>query len=242
MDGAQAGNTARPWVLHFHGGAFTRGSLGEGAPVARALAAAGATVAALDYPLAPEAPFPQAIELGHAVLRWLALPRHARRRGALLVAGEEAGGNLAAAVALMARDRAGPALAGQILLSPLLDVCVATASQRQAGAGAAGCPCDAGWRAYLPRPADAAHPYATPGTALRLARLPRSLLLTAADDPLRDETRAYARRLGAAGVPVELRELGEPTGWPASYARAADAPWSAALRRHLHRFLHDLSL
>src|SRR5204863_8543292 len=133
-------------------------------------------------------------EAAHSALECL----HKRRRawaGAasrVFVAGEEAGGNLAAAASLMARDRAGPALAGQILFSPMLDVCVATASLRRAQAGPVGCRWADGWRQYLPRASDAMHPYATPGAAVRLSGLPPTLLVTAHDDPFRDETEAYA--------------------------------------------------
>ncbi|MBA3479887.1 MAG: alpha/beta hydrolase fold domain-containing protein, partial [Lautropia sp.] len=92
-----------PLVLHFHGGAFVGGSLDTGVLLAELLARAGSIVVSLAYPLAPEHPFPQAAEDGHAALAWL--HRNRRRLGGegavVLVAGEEAGGNLAAAVCLM---------------------------------------------------------------------------------------------------------------------------------------------
>lgn len=228
-----------PLVLHFHAGAFVGGGLDEGAAVAGLLVDAGAAVVAIDYPLAPAHPFPQAVEAGYAALQWLERQRRrlAVTRAPLFVAGEEAGGNLAAAVAMMARDRAGPELAGQILLSPMLDVCVGTASQRDAKAGPVGCRWADGWRAYLARGADALHPYATPGSAQRLAGLPPTLLASAADDPLRDETTAFATRLREAGVAVELALLDEPTGWPRSYQSGAPRPWAAALGQHLNQFL-----
>jgi acetyl esterase len=230
-----------PLVLHFHAGAFAGGSLAGGVAVARAFAEAGTTVASVDYPLAPAHPFPRAVEAGYAALQWL--ERESRRlagaRVPLFVAGEEAGGNIAAAVAMVARDRAGPELAGQVLMSPMLDVCVGTASQRDARAGPVGCPWADGWRAYLPRAADATHPYATPGAAQRLAGLPATLLVTAQDDPLRDETQAFARRLLAAGVPVQLSVLGSATGWPRSYLRGDDAPWRASLRERVQPFVRS---
>jgi acetyl esterase len=237
--------TTTPLVLHFHAGAFTGGSLADGAAVAQLLAASGAAVASIDYPLAPDHPFPQAAEAGYAALAWAERQRRrlATTRAPLFVAGEEAGGNLAAAVAMMARDRGGPELAGQILLSPMLDVCVATASQRRAQEGAAqACPWAAGWNAYLARACDAMHPYAAPGASLRLAGLPPTLLITAADDPLRDETRAYARRLRAAGVAVRIEELPGPTGWPRSYAQPGGdttTAWAATLRERVAPFLTD---
>jgi acetyl esterase/lipase len=115
-------NLPTPQVLHLHGGAFVAGAPADGCCVAALLRQAGASVHSFDYPLAPDHPFPQAVESAYAVLAGMQ-PR--RRCAPLYVAGEEAGGNLAAALALMARDRGGPALAGQILLSPMLDVCVA---------------------------------------------------------------------------------------------------------------------
>lgn len=218
-------------VLHFHGGAFVGGSLDASATVPRVFAAAGAAVASVDYPLAPAQPFPSAVEAGYAALVWLDRQRR-RLAGAttpIFVAGEEAGGNVAAAVAMVARDRGGPALAGQILLSPMLDACVGTASQRQANNGPVGCPCADGWRAYLAQASDALHPYAVPAQSLRLAGLPPTLLITANDDPLRDEALAYAGRLQAAGVLVQTQVLTLATGWPRSYQRPDGAPWLGVL-------------
>ena len=235
---------ALPLVLHFHAGAFVRGSLAEGEVIAGVLASAGAVVASMDYPLAPDHPFPQAAEAGHAMLLWA--ERKRRRLGAkskqIYVAGEEAGGNLAAAVSMMARDRGGPELAGAILLSPMLDVCLATASHRNARTGPVGCLWADGWRAYLPRAEDAIHPYAAPGASLRLAGLPPTLLISADDDPLRDETRAFAKRLHAAGVPVQVEMLTAPTGWPSSYLEPGPAPWAAPLQARLERFIHPPNL
>jgi len=138
---------------------------------------------------------------------------------------------------LMARDRAGPPLAGQLLLSPMLDTCVGTASLRRVNAGPVGCPWADGWRQYLANASDATHPYAAPGRSMRLAGLPPTLLLTAVDDPLSDETHAYAQRLREAGVEVREAVLPFATGWPASYRRASQAPWADAVREHAHRFL-----
>jgi len=233
----------KPVVLHFHGGAFVGGGLDEGSAVANAFAAAGAAVASIDYPLAPEHPFPGAAEAGYAVLQWLDRQRRrlADRHAPLFVAGEEAGGNLATAVAMMARDRAGPALAGAVLLSPMLDSCVATASHRHAKAGPVGCPWADGWRAYLSKATDALHPYAAPAHSLRLAGLPPTLLITATDDPLRDETQAFARRLRTAQVPVQESLLPGPTGWPRSYRHTDAVPWSVALVERLRPFLHAVA-
>jgi len=226
------------WILHLHGGAFVGGSLDSGAPVAQLLAETAGLVVSLDYPLAPANPFPRAAEAAHAAL--LALDRQRRRvaPGApLLVAGEEAGGNIAAAAALMARDRAGPVLAGQILLSPMLDVCIGTASQRDARDGPLGCRCADGWRAYLPKAGDAVHPYATPADSVRLSGLPPALLVTANDDPQRDETLAFDRRLRAAGVPSRAVVLPMRTGWPCSLALPEPGAWATPLRETLRHFI-----
>lgn len=248
--GRRIGRGPTPLVLHFHGGAFVSGTLQCGATIAHLLADAGAIVLSIDYPLAPENPFPQAAETGHAVLTWLY--RHRRRLGGdgspLLVAGEEAGGNLAAAVTLMARDRQQPPLAGQILLSPMLDPSLGTASQRDgADPGAGCCPFANGWSKYLPRISDADHPYASPGASMRLTQLPPTLLLTAADDPLRDETLAYAVKLRKAGVPVAQAVIETPTGWPRSFTQRAridcaeaQADWTISVRDHFRRFMLQL--
>lgn len=230
-----------PLVLHFHAGAFVSGGLDSGELVAGLLAEAGAVVVSIDYPLAPAQPFPAAVEAGHAALEWAHRQRSrlAGPAASLWVAGEEAGGNLAAAVAAMARDRQQPPLAGQILLSPMLDTCVATASLRKAQAGPVGCRWADGWHDYLAGPDDAIHPYAAPGRALRLAGLPPTLLVTAEDDPMRDETRAYAERLREAGVFVEQARLPAPTGWPCAFMQTpqTEPPWAAPLRESLRRFL-----
>jgi acetyl esterase/lipase len=191
-----------PLVLHLHGGGFVRRPTMTPAPMARLLTAAGATVVSLDYPLAPEHPFPQPLQAAHAALAWMHMHRGdlAGSRSPLIVAGEEAGGNLAAALALMARDQGAPQLDAQLLLWPMLDPQLATASVRQARAGHAQCPLAEGWHAYLPRCADAAHPYAAPLHSQRLRGLAKALIVTSQGDCLRDEALAYAVRLRAAGV------------------------------------------
>jgi acetyl esterase len=236
--GGERRHEGMPLVLHFHAGAFIAGSLDEGATVAGLLAEAGALVLSLDYPLAPAHPFPQAVKAGYDALTWA--DQHRRRlataRAPIYVAGEEAGGNLAAAVAMVARDRAGPEIAGQILLSPMLDACVGTASQREAKAGPVGCRWADGWHTYLAREDDALHPYAVPARSMRLAGLPRTLLVSAADDPLRDETQAFAERLRTAHVPVELALLEVKTGWPLSYLQGGTPPWAEPLAARLRGF------
>ncbi|WP_399677782.1 alpha/beta hydrolase [Xenophilus sp.] len=210
------GAAGAPLVLHFHGGTFVCGSLDNGRNVARLLCAAGARVVSLAYPLAPEHPFPKPIEVGYAALEWVYKQRVklAGKGARVFLAGEEAGGNLAAAVALVARDRGHPPLAGQILLSPMLDPCAGTASVREATCSDAPCKWATGWQSYLRRPMDTMHPYAVPGSSLRLADVAATLVLVGPDDPMRDEALAYAKRLQAAGIPVTAAVLPNDSQWP----------------------------
>jgi acetyl esterase/lipase len=209
-------------VLHLHGGTFDSGSLASGEAVATTLAEAGAIVISLPYPLAPEARVPQALETAYAALETIALDkaRWVGKRAPLYVAGEEAGGNLAAALAMMARDRHGPLLAGQILFSPMLDSCLGTYSFRHAEAGPVGCRWADGWHAYLGSPERAAHPYATPANASRLSGLPPALIVSAEDDLLRDESVSYGLRLRAAGGEATVQVLDGPSHWPEAFAEA----------------------
>ncbi len=237
----RAGGNA-PLVIHFHGGAFITGSLDSGEPMASLLAQAGSVVVSVDYPLAPAHPFPQAVEAGYAVLEWVYKHR-VKLAGAaprIFLAGEEAGGNLAAAVTLVARDRAHPPLAGQILVTPMLDPCVATASLREAIGPQVQCIWSEGWGKYLKNPMDAEHPYAVPGQTQRLAGLPATLVMTGSDDPMRDEAQRYAERLEAGGIPVTFSLLDGQTGWPASLTEEAAASDCSAcevsVRRQLAEF------
>lgn len=228
-----------PLVLHFHGGNFASGGLDCGAALARLLESAGAVVVSLAYPLAPAHPFPQAVETGYAALQWLHRQR-GKLAGAgarLFVAGEEAGGCLAAAVALVARDQAHPPLAGQILVAPMLDPCTGTASLREAVGMATQCRWAEGWQQYLRSPMDAEHPYAVPSRTLRLAGLPPTLVLTGEDDPMHDEALAYAARLRAGGIAVTANVL-PVTGWPESLdgATRRECSCSAAVEEHFRAF------
>jgi acetyl esterase/lipase len=175
-------------------------------PFAEALQAAGAQVLVMPYPLAPAHPFPAALDAAWAQLQQLAA---SRPRGARLgVAGVEAGGTLAAALALRARDE-GLVLSAQILISPTLDPMLASASARDAHLGDCQCPLATGWREYLGASCDAAHPYATPLATSRLAGLAPALLIIGNEhDPLRDDARRYAERLQGAGVTQHLIPVG----------------------------------
>lgn len=211
--GRKKAGQVSPVVVHFHGGAFVSGDLDNGCAVASLLEGVGAVVVSVAYPLTP---FPQPVDAGYEVLKWV----HRNRtklggQGALVyLAGEEAGGNLAAAVGLMARDQLHPPLAGQILLSPMLDPCAGTASLREATGDATGCKWAEGWRNFLRHPRDAEHPYAVPAGALRLAGLPPTLVLVGDTDPMHDEALAYAARLESAGLRVTCHVFSKTAQWP----------------------------
>jgi len=237
---------AAPVALYLHGGAFTGGSAATSERLPALLTEAGAVAVSADYPLAPEYRFPFALEAMFDVLGALqrCCAEWASRRSSVFVAGEEAGGNLAAALALMARDRQA-ALAGQILLSPMLDPVMGTCSLRSAAVGAVGCPWADGWHAYLGSPDKAAHPYAAPLGASRLAGVAPALLLSAQDDPLRDESETYARQLRKAGVRVQHHVLPAPTNWPFAFATPANdatqSLWAAAVVDHLKTFFASVA-
>jgi acetyl esterase/lipase len=202
-------------IVFFHGGGFVGGDLQESDEFLRHLAQCNdeRAVLASNYTLATVSPFPAAVEDAHAVLLWAT--KNKAKLGwsgkKLVVAGIEAGANLAAVGALMARDRAAPKLAGQILVMPMLDPGLSTGSMRQLN----GCPdreklssdCAAAYRGYLPHAADRAHPYASPLRSTRLKNLPPALILSAEDDPLCDEAEQYGAKLINAGVRTTVRRM-----------------------------------
>jgi acetyl esterase/lipase len=201
-------------IVFFPGGGFVADALESGDPFLRILAArTGYRVLASCYTLAQVAPFPAAVEDAHAVLNWAA--RHRKKLGwngeRLITAGIEAGGNLAAVSALMARDRGGPALAAQLLLMPMLDAGLSSCSMRMIsgtpGAERAAGACAHGYRGYLPRAIDRVHPYASPLQSRRMKGLPPALILSADDDPLRDEAEQYGAKLIGAGVKTLVKRL-----------------------------------
>jgi acetyl esterase/lipase len=196
-------------VILFHGGGFVRGGLDAIAATAQTMSARlGLVVATPEYTLATVQPFPAAAEDAYAALAWAGTA--GRRRGwdakRIAVAGEEAGGNLAAATAMMARDRGVPALAAQILVGPMLDPSLSSPSMQRVVASAAHAPglCGACYRTDLPNTADRLHPYAAPASSTRLAGLAPALIVTCDDDPLRDEAEHYGAKLIAAGVTTQV--------------------------------------
>lgn len=194
-------------IVFFPYGGFAVVDLDECDEFARVLSAhTGYRVLMSSYTVAAVRPFPAAVEDAHAVLDWTAR-NHARLgwNGAnLIVGGIEAGGNLAAVSALMARDRGGPALAAQLLIMPMLDPGLTSCSMRSFAGQEE---CVAGYRRYLPRPLDRTHPYACPLQSSRMKGLPPALILSADDDPLRDEAEQYGAKLTAAGIKTVVRRL-----------------------------------
>jgi len=201
-------------IVFFPYGGFVSVEMDDAEGFAVALAQrTGLRVLVSAYTTALERPFPAAVEDAHAVLKW-ATRNRARlgwNGGLLLTAGIEAGGNLAAVSALVARDRGGPALSGQILIMPMLDPgltsCSMRAAAEQGGAARAASACAAGYRGYLPRALDRTHPYACPMQSSRMKGLPPALILSADDDPLRDEGEQYGAKLAAAGIRTTVRRL-----------------------------------
>ncbi|MGK7900725.1 MAG: alpha/beta hydrolase [Hormoscilla sp.] len=165
-------------------------------------------VVSVDYRLAPEHKFPAAPEDAYAATQWVA-ENAAEIKGdrtRIGVGGESAGGNLAAVVTLMARDRGGPSLVYQLLFDPVTQYGFDTESYRKYGKDYL-CTKDVMvwfWNHYLPTPLEGKNPYASPLHAVDLSNLPPALIITAELDPLRDEAEAYGDRLRQAGVPVKI--------------------------------------
>ncbi|MFC7242232.1 alpha/beta hydrolase [Catellatospora aurea] len=198
-----------PVLVYFFGGGWTLGTIDTSDAVCRNLAnAAGCLVVAAGYRLAPEHKFPAAVHDCHAAVRWVAA--NAAEIGAdparIAVGGDSAGGNLAAAVTLLAREDGDLALAGQLLVYPNTDHRSHTASLRESTDPYLFNATSVAWywANYLATPEDGLNPLASPLRADSLAGLPPALVVTAEYDPLRDQAEEYARRLGREGVPVTL--------------------------------------
>jgi acetyl esterase len=191
--------------VFIHGGGWVIGDVNLSDALCRRLAAgAGCEVASVEYRLAPEHPYPAPLDDAFAVLNWAAT----LGRGPLVVAGESAGGNLAAACAIRARDAGGPGLAGQFLAYPVTDHDFTTQSYRQIG--------DRNWLLstadmkwfwdqYCPPEVDRNDPLLSPLRLTDASGLPPAMVCAAELDPLRDEGLAYAKTLAQSGAPVRVR-------------------------------------
>ena len=233
----------RPLVVHFHGGGWVIGDLDSHDTACRHLAReAGAGVLAIDYRLAPEHRFPAAVDDALAAFEWAAANADALGfdPARVAVAGDSAGGNLAAVVAQLTTRAGGPRPAAQFLAYPVTDVSTKHPSYRLFAEGFLLTERDMDWfRAhYLPDEATAGDPRVSPLLAPDVSGLPPAVVLTCGFDVLRDEGEAYARRLEQAGVPVTLRRS---TGLIHGFCNAVGvSPLSRDATREGFRLLRDL--
>jgi acetyl esterase len=205
-----AGDGPRPLIVYYHGGGWVIGDLETVDKPCRTLAnRTGAVVASVDYRLAPEHAAPAAFDDCYAATVWLA--EHADELGVdaskIVVSGDSAGGNLAAAVAQAARDRNGPAIAGQALIYPVVNYDWSSPSLEENGDGylLTRSSMQWFWAHYLGAEDHTGNPYVCPARAESLAELPPAFVGTCEFDPLRDEGELYAAGLKEAGVDVTTR-------------------------------------
>jgi len=205
-----AAPSPRPLLVYFHGGGWVIGDLDTHDGLCRFLAAnADVAVLSVDYRLAPEHPFPAAVEDAQAALAWASA--EGQKLGIdssrIAVGGDSAGGNLAAAISLLARDGGGPQPAMQLLIYPVTNAGGKQASRQLFATGFMLTQADMDWfdHHYLPEGTDFDDPRISVLRAENLAGLPPAYVTTAGFDPLRDEGEAYAERMREAGVRVALR-------------------------------------
>ncbi len=204
-----AGTEPKPGLVYFFGGGWSLGTLDTSDAVCRMITnRAGCASVAVSYRLAPEHKFPAAIEDCYAGTAWVAA--HADElgidAGRLAVGGDSSGGNLAAAVALLGKDRRGPRLAHQLLVYPNTDYAADTDSRREINYQHFFNSQSIAWYwgMYLASPEDGRNPLASPLRAADVTGLPPATVITAEFDPLRDESELYAKKLADAGVPAEI--------------------------------------
>jgi acetyl esterase len=200
-----------PVLVYFHGGGWIRGGLESHDRICRALTAgADCIIVAVDYHLSPEQKYPVALHDCYTASVWAA--EHAMELNGdsarLAVGGDSSGGNLAAAVTLMARDQKGPRFQFQVLIYPVTDYPEPeTSSYQENGQGYLLLSADMHWYwyNYLSTDEDHEHPYVSPLRANDFSGLSPAFVLTAEYDPLRDEGEAYAACLRNAGIPVTMK-------------------------------------
>lgn len=227
------GSRPFPLMIFFHGSGFVLCSLDTHDGMCRNLAAGiGCVVVSVDYRLAPEHKFPKGPDDCLAATHWAAA--HAAELGTyparIMLAGDSAGGNMAAVTALRVRDEGGPELCGQMLLYPVTDYHTPgtpSYAENAYGYGLTRDTMEWFWGHYLINPVEAESPYASPLRARDFSRLPPAYVMSAEYDPLRDEAEHYGERLRAAGVPTVItRRPGMNHGflfWVGVVAKADDA-------------------
>lgn len=204
------GDVPLPVLVFFHGGGFVRGSLDSHDPLCRMLAnRAGCLVVSVDYRLAPEHPYPAAIEDAYAATQWIGTVASSLEADAtrIAVCGDSAGGTLAAAVTLLARDRQEPKLVYQALFYPVTDATMSSASYEAYAEGYLLTREASRWcfDKYIPVGVDPKTPYVSPLWEQDLSRLPPAFIIVAEYDPVRDDGEHYAEQLRSSGVYAECR-------------------------------------
>jgi acetyl esterase len=230
-----------PALVYFHGGGWVIGNLDSHDRECRSLAnQSHCTVIAVDYRLAPEHPFPAAVDDAYAATRYIA--EHADEFGVdprkIAVGGDSAGGNLATVVALMARDKGGPPLVFQLLIYPCTDILATAGSMADFAEGPFLTRVLMDWfySHYLPNESDRRKVEASPMYTADLLGVPPAIVMTAECDPLRDQGETYARKMREAGVAVTVKRyegMFHPffsLGGVIDGARVAIADGAAALR------------
>jgi acetyl esterase/lipase len=243
------GEPEPPMLAFLHGGAWAVGDLDTHDGIARAHAAgAGAVVVSVDYRLAPEHPYPAAVDDAWAAIQWVAA--NGDRFGAdptrLAVAGDSAGGSLAAVIAQLARDNGGPPIAFQLLWYPATTWDLSLPSfTENAHAPLLGTEQVKAFSRLYARHVDMSNPPATlvPARAADLTGLPPAYIAVAGHDPLRDDGMRYAQLLAAAGVPVEVHNAETLVHGYVGYAGVVPAATDAVNRglKALRAALHDMT-
>jgi acetyl esterase/lipase len=238
-----------PVILYFHGAGWVMGDSTTHARLVRELAVgADATIVFVDYDRAPEHRYPVAVEQAYAATRYVSEHAEEFRVDAsrLAVAGDSVGGNMATVISLLAKQRSGPVITGQLLFYPVTAADFAAGSYKQFADGPwlTRAAMQWFWDQYLPEQNRRKHPTASPLLASRdqLAGLPRALIIAAENDVLRDEGEAYGRKLIEAGVEVvATRYNGTIHDFVLLNALAKAAPTRAAITQAVD-FLKTLAV